>query len=244
MNAVGRAAADLVRLASKAPGSPAARRLGAHVEQQLLRLLTGGGPRALETVIKAARLRGLAMQPDRRAAQGKGMPRGYRAWEQEVPPRNGLLAVRGRALPSLSYVLVSWTAKPRPVALTPAQQRRHREQEAFYARYTAAGERAFASPPKRISPVERSLLLIGELEADVNNGGFSQYLDNKGRRRAGEAIKALRRVGAAATARLLEAALRPDLPEAARSRLDDRFYEGKEDLALLASRAFHLTAKR
>jgi hypothetical protein len=77
-----------------------------------------------------------------------------------------------------------------------------------------------------------------ELEADVNNGGFAQYLDNKGRRRAGEALRALRRVGARATARLLEDALRPELPQAARRRLDDRFYEGREDLARLAFRRF------
>ncbi len=34
-------------------------------------------------------------------------------------------------------------------------------------------------------------LLVGELEADVNNGGFSQYLDNEGRRRARAALAAL-----------------------------------------------------
>jgi hypothetical protein len=126
------------------------------------------------------------------------------------------------------------------VTLTPAQQRRHQVQEAFYARYMAAGQRAYASPPKRISAEDRCILLVGELEADVNNGGFDQYLDNKGRRRAAEALRALRHIGASATARLLEAAMKPGLSDAARSRLDDRFYKGKNDLAVLAARAFHL----
>ena len=79
-----------------------------------------------------------------------------------------------------------------------------------------------------------------ELEADVNNGGFAQYLDNKGLRRAGEALQALRRVGATATSRLLVAALKPSLSEVARNRLDDRFYKSREDLAYLASRTFNL----
>jgi hypothetical protein len=242
-SAVERAARDLVRLASTKPRSPSAGRLRIDLEHQLLRILTGGGPRALERVIKAARRQGLSLQPERRMPELKDLPRGSRAWEQEVPSRNGVLTVRGHASRTFRYISVHWTARRAALTLTPAQQRRHQEQEAFYARYTAAGQRAYASPPKRISALERSILLIGELEADVNNGGFDQYLDNKGRRRAGEAMEALRRVGAKATARLLEAALKPGVSDAARSRLDDRFYEGKEDLALLASRAFHLTDK-
>jgi hypothetical protein len=47
--------------------------------------------------------------------------------------------------------------------------------------------------------------LIDEREADVNNGRFAQYLDNKGRRRAGAALAA-----GASSARL--------------SALDDLFY--------------------
>jgi hypothetical protein len=241
MRTVERAARDLVRLASTAPASRSALRLRIRLERQLLRILIAGGPRALERVIKAARLQGLVMPPW--SPEGK-RPRGYRAWEQEVASQNAVLGVRGHSSPVMRYISVSWIARRAPVTLTLAQQRRHEEQEAFYARYEAAGERAYASPPKRNSPVERTVLLIGELEADVNNGGFNQYLDNKGHRRAGEALNALRRVGASATARLLVAALKPDVSEAALSRLDDRFYDSTEDLAFLASRAFGLKANR
>jgi len=226
-----RAARQLVQLTSKKPASPSTERARADLEHLLMRILAGGGPRALERVIRAARLQGLHMQQSEAR-------RGYRAWEQEVPSRNGVLGVRGHASRAMRYIIVSWKSRPAP--LTPRQERRHQEQQAFYARYMAAGRRAYASPPQRISAVDRCILLIGELEADVNNGGFAQYLDNKGRRRAGEATQALRRIGASATARLLEAALRPALSEAARSRLDDRFYDGREDLACLASRAFKL----
>lgn len=217
------------------PALAAAARARADLEHLLLRIITRGGPRALERMVEAARQRGLALQPDLETQHP-----GLRAWQLEVPSRNALLGVRGFSSRAFRYVSISWNKRPASPKLTPAQERRRRQQQAFYARYMAAGRRAYASPPRRISAVERCILLVGELEADVNNGGFAQYLDNKGRRRAGEAMQALHRIGARATARLLEAALRPDLPEAARNRLDERFYSGKEDLAYLAARAFRL----
>jgi hypothetical protein len=223
------AARQLVSLTTQKPGSRPAERKRTALELLLLQVLARGGIRDLERVIQAVARRGLPMQQTHAR-------RGYRAWQQEL--RSGVLEVRGHVMRGLRTILVSWRARPAPRHLTPAQERRHREQEAFYARYLAAGQRAYASPPKRISAVERCILLVGELEADVNNGGFAQYLDNKGRRRAGEALRALRRIGARATARLLEDALKPDLPEAARRRLDHRFYEGREDLARLAFREF------
>lgn len=230
-----RAARQLVQLTSTKPASRPAERERADLEHQLLRILAGGGPRALESVVRTARLLGLDMQPNLETTA-----RGYRAWQQAAPSQNGALEVRGFASRAMRYIRISWRPRPAPLTLTPTQERRHRQQQAFYARYMAAGRRAYASPPLRISAVDRCILLVGELEADVNNGGFSQYLDNKGRRRAGEALKALRRIDASATARLLEAALSPALSEIERSRLDDRFYGSKEDLARLASQTFHL----
>lgn len=88
--------------------------------------------------------------------------------------------------------------------LTPRQRRIHAGQEAFYARYMAVGQKAYRDPRYRLTPDDRLVLLVGELEADVNNGGFSQYLDNKGRRRARAALAALQKVGARKTARMLE----------------------------------------
>jgi hypothetical protein len=226
---LGRAARQLAKLAQSTPSSPSSGRARASVERLLMRILTAGGPRALERVVAAARLQGLDLQQsDRRP--------GYRAWQNEV------LSVRGFSSRAMRYISVQWAVRrPSP---TPAQQRLHRTQEAFYARYMAAGRRAYASPPQRISANDRCILLVGELEAEVNNGGFDQYLDNKGRRRAGEALRALRRIGATATARLLEAAMKPGLSDAARSRLDKRFYESKENLPLSwASRAGRRSAQ-
>jgi hypothetical protein len=128
--------------------------------------------------------------------------------------------------------------------MTAAQRARHAVQEAFYARYMAAGRVAYGGPGgyQRLMRADRLLLLVGELEADVNNGGFSQYLLNKGRRRARRAVEALDTIGARRTARMLEAALRNAADDTALAKLDERFYEAPEDLAVLATR--HLEPRR
>jgi hypothetical protein len=98
------------------------------------------------------------------------------------------------------------------------------------------GQKAYRDPSYRLSALDRRLLLVGELEADVNNGGFSQYLNNKGRRRARSALAALTAIGARKTAAMLEEAMAPGVSEARLSALDDRFYKVTEDLAVLAVR--------
>jgi hypothetical protein len=124
-----------------------------------------------------------------------------------------------------------------PPRLTPRQRRIDALQQAFYAKYTAAGQRAYGKGRAvRLRADDRLALLIGELEADVNNGGFAQYLDNKGRRRAQEALRALKRVGARRTAGMLSAAMASDVTERRLSALDDRFYRVPEDLAVYTMR--------
>ena len=128
-----------------------------------------------------------------------------------------------------------WKALPKP--LSPAQAKKKNIQDAFYARYMAAGQRAYATPPQRISHEDHRILLVGEFEADVNNGGFSQYLGNKGRTRAAKTAAILLEIGAKKTAAMLDEALRASADEAALSKLDDRFYRGGEDLAILSMKA-------
>jgi hypothetical protein len=108
----------------------------------------------------------------------------------------------------------------------------------------AVGARAYRRPAPRLSRDDRLVLLIGELEADVNNGGFAQYLDNQGRRRAGAALAALRTVGAKRTARMLEQALAPGASSDRLSALADRFYAAPEDLPLLAGRHVGLSPEK
>ena len=74
----------------------------------------------------------------------------------------------------------------------------------------------------------------------MNNGGFSQYLHNKGRRRAQSAVRALEAIGARKTSVMLRKALSrsPDL-----DALDKRFYAAPEDLAALGARYLTERAK-
>ena len=98
------------------------------------------------------------------------------------------------------------------------------------------GQKAYRDPRYRLAPADRLVLLIGELEADVNNGGFDQYLTNKGRRRARAALAALRTVGARKTAGMLAKAMAPRATPAQLPALDERFYRVPEDLAVFTAR--------
>ncbi|GAB3537934.1 hypothetical protein GCM10027343_02370 [Noviherbaspirillum agri] len=132
----------------------------------------------------------------------------------------------------------------KPEVLTQAQKRRMGAQSAFYERYDGIAKNACStSGRKRLSRAERIIVLAGELEAEVNNGGFSQYLLNKGRRRARQALDALRAVGAERTATLLEQALQVGRAEAESDRLDTKYYRQSEDLATLVMKHLQLVAR-
>jgi hypothetical protein len=72
--------------------------------------------------------------------------------------------------------------------------------EAVWAREAKYGFRALSNP-------ERVFLCIWNLKAEVNNGGFSQFFDNSAGDHAAETPDALRMIGAAEMADLVERAL-------------------------------------
>jgi hypothetical protein len=84
-----------------------------------------------------------------------------------------------------------------------------------------------------MSPDDRLIQRVGEFEADVNNGGFGQYLGNKGEERAREVLAYLSAIGAKRTARWLASAMNTGIGEDALERLDRLFCEKAEDLASL-----------
>ena len=86
--------------------------------------------------------------------------------------------------------------------------------------------------------------MVGELEADVNNGGFSQYLGNKGRRRAQAALRALLNIGAKKIARWLASALQSDATAGTLEQLDRRFFDQPEDLPSLVMKHLAPITKR
>lgn len=85
-----------------------------------------------------------------------------------------------------------------------------------------------------LSQDDRLIRVVGDFEADVNNGGFRQYLGNKGEARAREALAGLSAIGAKHTARWLRSALDANGGVDALARLNQQFYETAEDLASLA----------
>jgi hypothetical protein len=223
-----RLAPFLGRLTSLATRSRKARELTMELEHLLMRITGAGGLRAAERAITALNARGRRLVLIRKLAS-------LRAWREELAGGRRTLEIQLVVNRLFRSALVRYQPV-RKVRLTPRQRRIHAVQEAFYARYMEIGQEAYRDPRHRLARDDRLVLLVGELEADVNNGGFSQYLDNKGRRRARAALAALRKVGARKTALMLETAMAPATTAIQRSALDDRFYRVPEDLALLTAR--------
>ncbi len=144
--------------------------------------------------------------------------------------------------------------QPPPPKLTAAQQKTKAQQDRFYA----AADAAFAQAEQRgfssLDARQQAILLVRNLEAEVNNGGFDQYFFNSAGDHALQTLEVLAGMGATKTARLLRAAcaLFPrGTPSATRSarqkqlrairktvpqpfeKLDAAFGRTKEDLALL-----------
>jgi hypothetical protein len=218
----------LRRVISRPPGSPAGNRARAEVEHRLMQVLVARGLTAVSRVVAGLTLPGCILHQT--ASTGE-----TRAW-QALPAADRELTIRVSR--NRFYRVVSVQHR----RLWKAELTRHRRaiaalQREFYDRYTAAGRVAYATPPGRLPPSERQILLIGEFEADINNGGFLQYLDNKGRRRAAAARGILIRIGANRTAALLGEALAPGTSEDRLRELDGLFDRTREDLAVLTIRA-------
>jgi hypothetical protein len=158
-----------------------------------------------------------------------------RTWREELDGGRRTLEIQLVVDRLFRSALVRYQLVP-TVRVPPGRRAIHAVHEAFYARYLEVGQTAYRDPRRRLPPDDRLVLLVGELEADVSNGGFSQYLDNKGRRRARAALAALRKVGARTTARMLVTAMAPRTTAPQRSALDARFHAAPEDLALLTAR--------
>lgn len=159
-----------------------------------------------------------------------------RAWSSS--PRKGRRVLEVSVMDTGDLLTTSVEYREVPQARLSKQQREVASlHEAFYAKYGDIAAIAYANDqPPQLRPLDRLLLLIAELEADLNNGGFAQYLENKGRRRARSAMTALRMVGARRTERMLQSALQRHTPSARFERLDEQFYSSPEDLAALVMR--------
>jgi hypothetical protein len=198
------------------PGTAAAAAPQRSIETLLMDALRKGGRRAGEKRVESL------------AAHGYGLERLDALpcmWRVTLPPPRVLeIWFTGGDEPAVAAVSYR-TGKGWGSA---AQKRAARLQAEFYRRY----ERL--SPGRaRLAPADRLIQIIGELEADVSNGGFGQYVGNKGEARAREALAALSAIGAKRTARWLAAALEGGGKKGL-ARLDEEFSTRGEDLASLA----------
>ena len=216
----------LVRLRPEARATTPLRQSGEH---GLFRLLQAEGVGGVERLVASLNARGHGFQLVQRGA-------GTRTWTERVEGGKRTIDIYVASRRSFSLTSLRYSKVREPPRLTPSQLKRHALQERFYARYMAVGQKAYHNARARLSAVDRRVLLVGELEADVNNGGFSQYLSNKGRRRARLALAALKAIGASRTAAMLESALKPGVTEAELGKLDARFYKAPEELATLGAR--------
>jgi hypothetical protein len=214
----------LEELARLRPGSRATLELRVAGERALMKALKGGGLPAVARLVGRLNAAGHRFEVTQSGA-------GHCYWGEMLGSRRCDIHVQANR--HLTAASLHYLAVPKVKPLPPAQQRRAAAQQRFYERCMDIGQRAYKG--RRVTPPERTLLLVGELEADVNNGGFSQYLDNKGRRRAGDAVRALQAIGASRTAAMLKKALAPGENLDA---LDDRFHARVEDLAFLGERYF------
>ena len=229
-NAARQCARLLRAVISSPPGSRKSDRARRELEHILMRLLHGGGIPAAERAIHSAGIGWLStsiQQP------------GAHVWLGRHDDARADLRISLTDDELVKSTLVSWTAVPPPPE--PPRSRTQKLQAQFYERYLAVGRVAYANPPGRLSRKDKLLLTIGEFEADVNNGGFSQFLFNKGRRRALATVRALRKIGAPKTAAMLTSALAHPKDETRLGKLDDRFFKAPEDLAVRTMKSLGAT---
>lgn len=212
------------RMTARVPRSREAEALRMEAEHALMRIVTSGGARGVRQAITALKKDGHELVPTFHVAS-------VREWRTTRDGR--VLTIHTNTSRIIKSAGISYAVVPPP--LTRAQAARARVHERFYARYRALPR------DRRLNGDDRLVRDVGDFEADWNNGGFDQYIGNKGRRRAAMVVRDLEQVGARRSARLLAAALATSDP-AERDRLDQEMHGGYEDLAGLVMR--HLEGGR
>ena len=133
--------------------------------------------------------------------------------------------------------------------------------QAFYKRYMEIATKSDTDNIDGLPPEVRDIYMVGLLEGEVNNGGFSQYFWNTEGQLAAQTLDVLKRIGAKETSSLLRRATklygappsgdveewydRLERVEAEHAdvleELDEHFYEGLDDLPVLVMN--HLQVK-
>jgi hypothetical protein len=197
-----------------------------------MRLLTGAGLRGIDAALRVLTRSGLPLTLSNRQ-------RGLRTWAGQLSQQKAELRITVTSNRLIRTTHVTWYTT-QATALTRHQQERKRTHDAFYARYLAAGQRAYAPHPGRLARADRWILLIGEFEADVNNGGLRQFVENKGRAKARVVLRICDAIGAPKTGRLLRSAVRASVHDLIWDGLDRQFTRTGEDLPMATMRHLRL----
>ena len=234
------------------PGSSTGRRLKADLELALLDAMNENGKKGIDDAIRLLNENG----HDLRLVASDGELSEY---SESLSDGERLLVVRACLSSEFSFVHVVFE-KAKPVELGPEEEALEDLRQSFYKSFVDIVTNVDTERFAELEPDARDIYLVGLLEGEVNNGGFSQYFWNTEGQHAAVTVDVLKRIGAKETASLLRRAMKlygappsDDLDEwydrlervdseheDALAELDEHFYEGVDDLAVLLMR--HLSA--
>ena len=235
------------------PGTPAGRRTKADLELALLEAMNENGKKGVEEAVQRLNHNGHALK----LVAGDGELSEY---SEKLSDGERMFVIRACLSDEFSFVHVLFEKAEDP-ELGPEEEVLESLRQTFYKRFVDIVTNVDTDRFTELESDSRDVYLIGLLEGEVNNGGFSQYFWNTEGQRAAATLEVLKRVGAKDTASLLRRAMKlygapptDDLDEwydrlervdsehqDVLEELDEHFYEGVDDLSVLVMK--HLQSR-
>jgi len=235
------------------PGSSAGKRLKADLELALLEAMNKNGKQGVDEAIGLLNDNG----HDLRLVASDGDLSEY---SETLPDGERVFVVRACLSSEFSFVHVLFEIAE-PPDLDSGEEALEDLRRSFYKRFVEIVTNVDSDRFTEFEAEARDIYVVGLLEGEVNNGGFSQYFWNTEGQHAAVTVDVLKRVGAKETASLLRRAMKlygappsDDLDEwydrlervdseheDALAELDEHFYEGVDDLPVLVMK--HLNSR-
>lgn len=235
------------------PGTPAGKRLKADLELALLEAMNENGKQGVDEAIGLLNDNG----HDLKLVASDGELSEY---SERLPCGERFFVVRACLSSEFSFVHVVFEAAE-STDVSSGEEALENLRQSFYKRFVDIVTNADTDRFTELEPDARDIYVVGLLEGEVNNGGFSQYFWNTEGQHAAVTVDVLKRVGAKETASLLRRAMKlygappsEDLDEwydrlervdseheCDLAELDEHFYEGVDDLPVLVMK--HLNSR-
>ncbi len=237
-------------IANLDPGTPAGKRLKAELELALLEAMNENGKKGVDEAIGLLNNNGHELRLV--ASDGE-----LSEYSERLSDGERLFVVRACLSSEFSFVHVLYEAAE-PAERSPGEEALEDLRQGFYKRFVEIVTNVDSDRFTELEPEARDIYVVGLLEGEVNNGGFSQYFWNTEGQHAAVTVDVLKRVGAKETASLLRRAMKlygappsDDLDEwydrlervdseheETLAELDEHFYEGADDLPVLVMKHF------